>query len=193
METTVATPQQNASQAPAAASDREAGAPVLVTPVGGGPADGAAATFAWHPAEGAKTYRLEVAADPSFEHLLYDIAVGTATSLTLYDLLPESDGALYWRVEAVLGEGRTVWSEAASFRPASDEEVAAFRRRKADEDRTRRIRERQQRPPDAAVEAAVPADTGFTSRREMVGILSFLILSFIATVVLLFSISFNMG
>jgi len=55
-------------------------------------------TFRWTPTEGARRYRLEVSADPTFSNLLDDVTVdGTSySSNTTYP----PDTVLYWRVRA---------------------------------------------------------------------------------------------
>jgi len=75
-------------------------------------------TFSWTPVESARTYRLQVAQDPSFGAPIDDV-VTSSTAFTTSSTYP-ADTQLYWRVRAndVNGNGQR-WSDAisqASFR-----------------------------------------------------------------------------
>jgi hypothetical protein len=87
------------------------------TPIG--PAEGsdvsAQPVFNWTGAEGARTYRLQVATDPNFGDVLDDVKTDSTayTSSATYPV----DTILYWRVRAI--DGRDVglnWSHTATFR-----------------------------------------------------------------------------
>ena len=71
-------------------------------------------TFRWNPVEGARRYRLQVAADPTFGTLLDDVLTN-ATAYTSNTSYP-SDTLLYWRVRAddenLIG---LTWSATGSF------------------------------------------------------------------------------
>jgi hypothetical protein len=90
-----------------------------IPPTPFGPSNGADVTtqpvFNWSAAEGARSYRLQVASDPNFGDLLDDVTTDSTayTSATTYPV----DTVLYWRVRAV--DGRDVglnWSSSSTFR-----------------------------------------------------------------------------
>ena len=71
--------------------------------------------FAWTAAEGAVDYRLQVAADPSFNVPIADV-VTAASSYTATDTYPV-DTALYWRVRANASKNvGLTWSPTRTFR-----------------------------------------------------------------------------
>lgn len=82
--------------------------PALLAPRHGTIVDGRSVTFSWEPAEGATTYRIEVARDTAFEDLLLEQELGPATRVTLKGLAPLDGQTYYWRV--LTGDG-TGWSE----------------------------------------------------------------------------------
>jgi hypothetical protein len=71
-------------------------------------------TFAWTPAENARSYRLQVAQDPSFGNPLEDVTTD-ATAYTSTSTYP-ADTVLYWRVRAndSIGQGLN-WSPVRTF------------------------------------------------------------------------------
>ena len=71
-------------------------------------------TFRWTPAEGARSYKLQVASDPTFSNPLDDVAVDS-TSYTSNTTYP-ADTVLYWRVRAndEILNGLT-WSATGTF------------------------------------------------------------------------------
>jgi hypothetical protein len=88
--------------------------PVLVSPAPGADVTGQPA-FRWGAAEGARSYRIQVATDPTFGDPIADVTTD-ATAYTSTSALP-ADTALYWRVRAN-DENRIglTWSETRSFR-----------------------------------------------------------------------------
>jgi hypothetical protein len=71
--------------------------------------------FNWGEAEGARSYRLQVASDPNFGDLFDDVTTDSTayTSSTTYPV----DTVLYWRVRAVDGRGVGLnWSASSTFR-----------------------------------------------------------------------------
>lgn len=71
-------------------------------------------TFSWTEAEGARSYRLQVAADPTFSHPLDDVTTDSTayTSLSTYP----ADTSLYWRVRGNDANGNGLnWSATGTF------------------------------------------------------------------------------
>ncbi len=64
---------------------------------------GASAQLTWEPADGARSYRVIVAADPEFERVVASMLV-TQPRAALHDLAPQQ--TLYWRVEGLAWGGR---------------------------------------------------------------------------------------
>jgi uncharacterized lipoprotein YddW (UPF0748 family) len=100
-------------------------APVLATPENGTENVPVSPVFAWHPAKGAKHYRLQVARRPVFG--LSTVADIQDIQDTLYagvELSPAS--YYYWRVQAVNEYGESDWSEIFQLKtaPATTVEVA---------------------------------------------------------------------
>jgi len=80
--------------------------PVLVDPREEEVVDGRTVAFSWKPATGAEDYRVQVAADPSFEELIVDEAVGPRTHFTIEDAFPTDERTYFWRVIARGRDGR---------------------------------------------------------------------------------------
>jgi hypothetical protein len=71
-------------------------------------------TFSWTPAEGARTYTIQVATDSSFAHLVEN-AITDSTAFTSTSTYP-ADAELYWRVRANDETKRSLrWSDAGRF------------------------------------------------------------------------------
>lgn len=75
-------------------------APVLLSPDADTPVQNAETVLRWQPVEGAAGYRVQVAADPTFETLVVDQRLGPLTSLRVRRLAAGDEGRLYWRVGA---------------------------------------------------------------------------------------------
>lgn len=80
--------------------------PVLIEPREEAVVDGSQVTFSWKPIEGAREYRLQVAADPAFEEIVLDKTTSRQTSLDVTDAFPTDESTYYWRVVARDAEGR---------------------------------------------------------------------------------------
>jgi len=74
--------------------------PTLVEPREEDVIDGRRAAFSWKPASGAADYRVQVAADRSFEELIVDEPTGLRTRLMLKDVFPTDEKTYFWRVIA---------------------------------------------------------------------------------------------
>lgn len=68
-------------------------------------------TLQWNPSPGAASYRLELATDEAFSHVISSTVVSGASSLTLPQALPAS-GRYYWRVRAENGTFISSWTVA---------------------------------------------------------------------------------
>jgi len=100
-------------------------APVLLAPREGAIIDGASLTFVWEPVEGATEYEIEIVSDYAFENVLLSENVGSATSLTLMDLVPPDGGTYYWRIRAKTAAGWSHGEVIESFTSGTPEELAA--------------------------------------------------------------------
>lgn len=96
-------------------------APVLTAPRNEQVVDGTSVAFAWEPVQGASEYYVEVAPDPSFDQLLIDRSVGTATSLQAPDPFPTDGQTFYWRVMAKNEKGWSHGDRVESFVSATAE------------------------------------------------------------------------
>jgi hypothetical protein len=88
--------------------------PVALQPVGGERVVALQPTLRWRPTLGARSYRLEVAQDPSFSDPL--LSVTTASSAYTPTATLPADATLFWRVRAndETGTGLS-WSDTATF------------------------------------------------------------------------------
>ena len=101
-------------------------APVLLSPREEHAVSGEDVVFDWEPVEGAKEYRLQVAADTEFENILLEQSTGTDTSLESNEEFPEDQHTFYWRV---LVRGEAGWSGAdriESFLSVTKEQADAL-------------------------------------------------------------------
>lgn len=141
------------------------------------PVDHRAVTFSWEEIPAASGYHLQVArseviADPSV-----DLTVDQTTSVTLYDVVSPEASPLHWRVRALY---RTAapgpWSSVVSFTvaPPSDE----------DEDIAPETVD-----PESSARAAGPVEHARTSRGFSLFVSLFAVLSFIATIALIFLVT----
>jgi hypothetical protein len=114
-------------------------------------------TFRWEAAPDATGYRLQVATGPDFERLLLDTTVDPTTTYTLNQpLSPRTSDPLYWRVRAERPSGPTAWSAPQSF-------VAT-----------------------ASTDTASPVQEARTSAGSALLWISIVVISFVATMILLF-------
>jgi hypothetical protein len=90
--------------------------PTLLSPANGAIFSGSA-RFRWTPTEGARRYRLQVSADPSFSVFEEDLLTGTDSSAYTSSVTYRADTVLYWRVRAedenLVGLN---WSSVGTFR-----------------------------------------------------------------------------
>lgn len=77
--------------------------PVLIAPRGEAVVDGRRVTFTWKPVEGARTYTVQIAAEPSFKEVIHEVVAGSHTSIEVKDAFPADEATYFWRV---LSRGR---------------------------------------------------------------------------------------
>jgi hypothetical protein len=99
-------------------TDRIAGSPHLLSPRSETVVEARDVTLKWESAEGATTYRVQVATDSTFEDLVVDEEVGDTTELRLTDAFQSDGDTFFWRVlsgnEAGWSRGNVVESFIAS-------------------------------------------------------------------------------
>lgn len=81
--------------------------PVLVSPREETIVDGRRIRFVWNAVEGATRYRLQIAASPSFEDVMYEADVGGKTEHVVENELPTDEDTYYWRIVAEDADGLT--------------------------------------------------------------------------------------
>lgn len=81
------------------------------------------AELVWSPAEGADSYRVQLASDPSFLNLLLDTDTVRSTSIRVSDL--DRSRRFYWRVQACGAAGCSRWSEFWNFETATVNDVTS--------------------------------------------------------------------
>ena len=89
------------------------GTPVLISPEDGVTGRPLELFFAWQAAADAETYRIQIAADPGFGTVDFDIQNITATSVQVGEF--EYETTYYWRVRALNETGAGQWSAVRSF------------------------------------------------------------------------------
>lgn len=89
--------------------------PSLVAPSDAISVDGSEVTFVWESAEGAETYRLQVASTARFEDPVIDEDVGTETAVTVGNQLPTDGQTFFWRILAKTDAGAQGKSSVESF------------------------------------------------------------------------------
>jgi hypothetical protein len=93
--------------------DKQSVPPTLLSPIGGETVS-TQPTFRWSPADGARTYRLQVAQDPTFSDPINDLTTDS-TAYTSSSTYP-ADTGLYWRVRANDERGVGLnWSQTGVF------------------------------------------------------------------------------
>lgn len=88
--------------------------PRQLTPFDGLPDVPLHALLNWYPVAGARAYRLQVAADPTFETIVFDSAAITGTSVQLPRLW--SFWTYFWRLTATTSRGSSDWCAPWAFR-----------------------------------------------------------------------------
>jgi hypothetical protein len=73
-------------------------------------------SLSWYPIENAESYRLQLASDISFDNILIDTLVSTATSAVLSNL-PNAQN-FYWRVSAINDSGSSSFTQPREFETA---------------------------------------------------------------------------
>jgi hypothetical protein len=110
---------------PSSSASSTAAAPRPLAPVGGESAR-ARPTFRWEPAPDALGYHLQVATSPDFNRPLLDTTVNPTTTYTLdQPLSSRTSDPLYWRVRAEQSEGTTQWSPPESFTVTTSTDTAS--------------------------------------------------------------------
>jgi len=90
--------------------------PVPTHPASGTAVDASAAAFVWEGVPEASGYQLQVASE---DESVVDLTLDQTTSVVLYDVLPEEQDALRWRVRPLFPNGETgPWSPVLSFATA---------------------------------------------------------------------------
>jgi len=110
-------PQPSAAETSAALPD---GTAHPVTPVGGISIEARTAEFTWTHVPEATEYHLQIAPEADFADTYFDASVGNATTLSVYDVLPEDGSTCYWRVRGIRPEGPTDWGGVAHFVASPD-------------------------------------------------------------------------
>ncbi len=145
------------------------------------PVDGSAVSFSWTEAPGARNYRLQVAADASFEQVVCTLEAGATTLFTLLEMLPQDGSVFHWRVQAQTASGWQPWSLAETFKARTDQHEIAFR------DKQETAAKKAAQPgivaqAGAPVEAAEPElyQVSRTSKGTMALILTIMLVTFAA-------------
>lgn len=81
--------------------------PILDSPTGGA-SIGMPQTFTWHDDDPATKYKIQISVYPDFHSVLKQASV-VGTSFTTTTIFPT--GTLYWRVQALLPNGPSAWSD----------------------------------------------------------------------------------
>lgn len=161
----------------------------IIEPREGDPVDANYATFSWLPVPSADGYVFQVARDETFTDFVVDVAVGDATSLTLFETFRPDGNPRYARVAATIGASELPYSEVVMFRPLDDVQYDKSTSRPA-----RRVAPVAQRPtpprvdsPSSAEEPSivVPYRTATTSS----GLALTVVLSILAVFALLIGIT----
>lgn len=79
--------------------------PVLVAPRSQSVVNGNRITFLWKPVRKARSYRLQVARQPSFDDVIYESEALNRTEFTLRGEIPTDQDTYYWRILAEDDEG----------------------------------------------------------------------------------------
>lgn len=167
--------------------------PALLSPTAGAYTEASATEFHWQ-SDPSLASTLEVAKSSAFETILLSVPVQGLQTLQFQHLLPTQFAGepLFWRVGVTKG-AETAWSAAARFVPARDKDYASW---KQQQDAKVVRAQRMQRKAAAKaydhsegdVAVAPPIASGFTSKREMLLFLYIMLVSFLATVALLYKV-----
>ncbi len=72
--------------------------PVLIEPTEEAVVDGSRVAFAWEPLDGARSYTVQVAAEPSFKDIVHEEQAGKHTSIEVRNVFPTDEATYFWRV-----------------------------------------------------------------------------------------------
>lgn len=100
------------------------GGPILVAPPNNSEYVPLDATFRWEPYNGAIFYEFMLGKDASFTSVIADISGIMSTTYTVNDL--EKDTEYHWRVRAVLGDGKSDWSQTWFFNTGSANSISEY-------------------------------------------------------------------
>lgn len=168
--------------------------PALLAPTGGALTEASATEFHWR-SDPSLPSTLQVSKTQNFDSPLISMPVQGLQTLQFQQLLPirVASEPLFWRVGVTRGT-EMVWSPSARFVPSLDGDYSAW---KVQQD-TKALREQRKLRKAAEVQAyasareevvaAPPNASGFTSKRETLLFLYIMLVSFIATMVLLYKV-----
>lgn len=168
--------------------------PALLSPTGGAHTEAAATEFHWQ-SDPSLPSTLQVSKSSTFESALLNISVQGLQTLQFQQILPvqPSTEPLYWRVGVTRGS-EVLWSPAASFVPARDKDLAAWKQQQdakvlREQRKLRKVAQPKAHTVAVAEVAVAPPNvTGYTSKREMMLFLYIMLVSFLATVALLYKV-----
>lgn len=137
------------------------------------PLDPQAVPFSWEEVPEASGYQLQVARTEEFADPVVDLTLDQTTSVTVYDTLSPEGASFFWRIRPLFRVADPgPWSAPVAFTLASPS--------REDEDGAPEAAEEQ-----ASARAAGPVVEGRTSRTLTLTVTLLVILSFIATIVLI--------
>lgn len=156
------------------------------TPIDDALVDGAAVTLLWHPVPGASAYGVQAADDAAFQHLRLDTSVGESLSVTVYETFPTNGARFFWRVRGLADGAEGPYSEPASFRAVTDEEVEVQRAEDAAQvaQSIRRQTTAQAKSSAEVAEDAAPHLTSMTTAAEAAAFI-FMLLATTALLIIL--------
>ena len=150
--------------------------PVPLRPIDGDAVDAEGATLTWEGVPEASGYHVQVGSSEAFDDPGVDLTLDQATTLTLFDDLPDGTTPLYWRVRALFpNDTEGPWSEIVQF--GTDPEIED----RADEPATDPEADAKDRIRKSAV-AAGPASEAHTSNAMVIAFIGILLVSFLLTI-----------
>ena len=159
--------------------------PVPIFPIENDTVDAAAPSFTWEAVPEASGYRLQVAPEETFDDRIVNLTVDQTTSLTVFDLLPEEQTALHWRVCALFpNDTEGPWSETVQFKLDPDAG--------ADTDLATEGEVAEEKTDSPSMErspvAAGPARESHTSSAMVLAFIGVLLVSFLVTIILIMAV-----
>jgi len=150
--------------------------PVPLRPIDGDAVDADGATLTWEGVPEAGGYRVQVDSEKGFDDPSVDLTLDRATTLTLFEELPDGAASLYWRVRALFpNDTEGPWSETVRF--GTDPEVEG----RADEPAAADAEGADESIRTSAV-AAGPAGEAHTSNGMALAFIAVLVVSFLLTI-----------